>query len=144
MRTETFGTPGETRLDIRLGGSTTNNLADNLYLLGLNGNDNLYKRVYTVYGGIAKSLYPQEMPVVLPLTGREIPIIADAQLVSMEFGTGAVKVTPAHDFNDFATGKRHKLEEINIFNKDGTLNDQAGPFQGMERYAARKSKGKKK
>ena len=53
-------------LDIRLGGSTTNNLADNLYLLGLNGNDNLYKRVYTVYGDIAKSLYPQEMPVVLP------------------------------------------------------------------------------
>jgi outer membrane protein OmpA-like peptidoglycan-associated protein len=53
-------------LDIRLGGSTTNNLADNLYLLGLNGNDNLYKRVYTVYGGIAKSMYPQDMPVVLP------------------------------------------------------------------------------
>jgi len=53
-------------MDIRLGGSTTNNLADNLYLFGLNGNDNLYKRVYTVYGGIAKSMYPQEMPVVLP------------------------------------------------------------------------------
>jgi outer membrane protein OmpA-like peptidoglycan-associated protein len=53
-------------LDIRLGGSTTNNLADNLYLFGLNGNDALYKRVYTVYGGIAKDLYPQEMPVVLP------------------------------------------------------------------------------
>ena len=53
-------------LDIRLGGSTTNNLADNLYLLGLNGNDNLYKRVYTVYGDIAKSMYPQEMPTVLP------------------------------------------------------------------------------
>jgi outer membrane protein OmpA-like peptidoglycan-associated protein len=53
-------------LDIRLGGSTTNNLADNLYLLGLNGNDNLYKRVYSVYGGIAKTLYPTEMPVVLP------------------------------------------------------------------------------
>ena len=53
-------------LDIRLGGSTTNNLADNLYLFGLNGNDNLYKRVYTVYGGIARTLYPQEMPVVLP------------------------------------------------------------------------------
>jgi outer membrane protein OmpA-like peptidoglycan-associated protein len=53
-------------LDIRLGGSTTNNLADNLYLFGLNGNDNLYKRVYTVYGGIAKAMYPQEMPVVLP------------------------------------------------------------------------------
>jgi len=52
--------------DIRLGGSTTNNLADNLYLLGLNGNDNLYKRVYMVYGGIARSLYPQEMPAVLP------------------------------------------------------------------------------
>ena len=53
-------------LDIRLGGSTTNNLADNLYLFGLNGNDNLYKRVYTVYGGIARDLYPEEMPVVLP------------------------------------------------------------------------------
>jgi valyl-tRNA synthetase len=57
----------------------------------------------------------------------------------MAFGTGAVKVTPAHDFNDFATGKRHQLEEISIFNLDGTLNEHAGEFQGLERFKARKA-----
>ena len=59
-----------------------------------------------------------------------IPIITDAILVDPKFGTGAVKVTPAHDFNDFATGKRHGLEEINILNLDGTLNANGGPVRG--------------
>ena len=74
-----------------------------------------------------------------PFVGRKVPIITDAVLVDPKFGTGAVKVTPAHDFNDFATGKRHQLEEINILNMDGTLNEQAGPFAGLERFAARKA-----
>ena len=67
----------------------------------------------------------------------KIPIITDAILVDPKFGTGAVKVTPAHDFNDFATGKRHGLEEINIFNLDGTMNENGGPFAGLDRKRAR-------
>jgi valyl-tRNA synthetase len=73
-----------------------------------------------------------------PFNGREIPIVTDAVLVDPKFGTGAVKVTPAHDFNDFATGKRHGLAEINILNLDGTINDAGGEFAGMDRFAARK------
>ncbi|WP_394847865.1 valine--tRNA ligase [Pendulispora brunnea] len=72
-----------------------------------------------------------------PFLLRTVPVITDDILVDPKFGTGAVKVTPAHDFNDFATGKRHRLEEINIFNLDGTLNDKAGPFAGMDRKKAR-------
>ncbi len=68
-----------------------------------------------------------------PFVDRTFPIITDAILVDPKFGTGAVKVTPAHDFNDFATGKRHELEEINILNLDGTLNENAGPFAGLDR-----------
>ena len=75
--------------------------------------------------------------LVHPFVDRLVPIITDAILVDPKFGTGAVKVTPAHDFNDFATGKRHGLEEINILNLDGTLNDQGGPFAGMDRKRAR-------
>src|SRR5688572_22906033 len=74
-----------------------------------------------------------------PFVDREIPIITDAELVDMSFGTGAVKVTPGHDFNDFATGKRHGLAEINILNQDGTLNAEGGPFQGMTVVEARKA-----
>ncbi|MDI1479910.1 valine--tRNA ligase [Polyangium sp. y55x31] len=74
-----------------------------------------------------------------PFLDRKVPIITDAILVDPKFGTGAVKVTPAHDFNDHETGKRHKLEMISIMNKDGTLNAEAGPFAGMERFAARKA-----
>lgn len=76
--------------------------------------------------------------LTLPILGREIPIIAD-ELVEMEFGTGCVKVTPAHDLNDFEMGKRHDLPFINIMNKDGTLNENAGPFQGQDRFVARKN-----
>jgi valyl-tRNA synthetase len=72
----------------------------------------------------------------LPLVGRKIPIIEDL-FVDMGFGTGAVKVTPAHDPNDFEIGKRHNLEEINIFNEDATLNSNAGKYSGLDRYRAR-------
>jgi valine--tRNA ligase len=74
--------------------------------------------------------------VVLPLIGREIEIIAD-EYVDMSFGTGAVKVTPAHDTNDYEVGKRHELEFITIFDEKGILNEQCGKFKGLERLAAR-------
>ncbi|MEE8885200.1 MAG: valine--tRNA ligase [Eubacteriales bacterium] len=73
----------------------------------------------------------------LPLTDRQIPVIAD-EYVDKEFGTGCVKITPAHDPNDFEVGKRHNLEEINILNDDATLNDKCGKYAGMDRYEARK------
>ncbi|WP_297948449.1 valine--tRNA ligase [uncultured Campylobacter sp.] len=74
--------------------------------------------------------------VVLPLIGREIEIIAD-EYVDMSFGTGAVKVTPAHDTNDYEVGKRHELEFITVFDEKGILNERCGKFQGLERLAAR-------
>ena len=74
--------------------------------------------------------------VVLPLIGREIEIIAD-EYVDMSFGTGAVKVTPAHDTNDYEVGKRHELGFITVFDEKGILNEQCGKFQGLERLAAR-------
>ena len=74
-----------------------------------------------------------------PFIDREIPIVADSILVNMDFGTGAVKVTPAHDFNDFDVGKRHDLPMINLLNKDGTLNENAGEFQGLIVAEARKA-----
>ncbi len=73
----------------------------------------------------------------LPLTDRQIPVIADPY-VDKEFGTGCVKITPAHDPNDFEVGKRHNLEEINIMNDDATINAMGGKYAGMDRYAARK------
>ncbi len=74
--------------------------------------------------------------VVLPLLQRQIPIIAD-QAVDREFGTGAVKVTPGHDQTDFEIGRRHGLKVINIFNKDATTNENAGPYRNLDRYEAR-------
>jgi valyl-tRNA synthetase len=74
-----------------------------------------------------------------PFVKREIPVITDPVLVDMKFGTGAVKVTPAHDFNDFATGKRHGLAEINIFELDGRMNENGGEFVGLDRFVARKA-----
>lgn len=74
-----------------------------------------------------------------PLVERSIPIVADAVLVDPEFGTGAVKVTPAHDFNDFETGKRHDLPMVNILNPDATLNDVCGAFEGLSIAEARKA-----
>ena len=74
----------------------------------------------------------------LPLTDREIPVVAD-EYVDMEFGTGCVKITPAHDPNDFEVGKRHDLPVIRVMNDDGTMNEQAGRYAGQDRYAARKN-----
>lgn len=75
---------------------------------------------------------------ILPLVGRELPIVAD-EYVDMEFGTGVVKMTPAHDHNDFEVGLRHNLEEINVMNEDGTMNDKCGKYAGMDRYECRKA-----
>ncbi len=74
---------------------------------------------------------------MLPFMNREIPVIAD-EYVDMEFGTGVVKITPAHDPNDFEVGKRHDLPVINILNDDATINSNGGEFEGMDRYEARK------
>lgn len=75
--------------------------------------------------------------LILPLVGREIPVIADSY-VDKEFGTGCVKITPAHDPNDFEVGKRHSLQEITVMNDDATINKNGGKYEGMDRYEARK------
>lgn len=75
--------------------------------------------------------------VILPIVGREIQIVAD-EYVDMEFGTGVVKMTPAHDPNDFEVGNRHNLERILVMNEDGTMNDLAGKYKGMDRFECRK------
>ncbi|MEY9975259.1 valine--tRNA ligase [Lysinibacillus sp. RC79] len=75
--------------------------------------------------------------VILPIVGREIPIVAD-DYVEMEFGTGVVKMTPAHDPNDFEVGNRHNLERILVMNEDGTMNELAGKYNGMDRFECRK------
>ena len=76
--------------------------------------------------------------VLLPIVNRELPIVEDSY-VDMEFGTGVVKITPAHDPNDFEVGRRHNLEGINILNDDATINANGGKFEGMDRYAAREA-----
>ncbi|TVQ48410.1 MAG: valine--tRNA ligase [Gloeocapsa sp. DLM2.Bin57] len=103
-------------------------------------------RPETMLGDTAVAVNPQDTryqsligkKVILPLIGREIPIIAD-EFVDPEFGTGCVKVTPAHDPNDFEMGQRHQLPLINIMNKDGSLNENAGEFAGEDRFVARKN-----
>jgi valyl-tRNA synthetase len=103
-------------------------------------------RPETMLGDTAVAVNPQDeryqhligKTLTLPLMGREIPIIAD-ELVDPAFGTGCVKVTPAHDPNDFEMGQRHNLPFINIMNKDGTLNENTGTFQGQDRFDARKN-----
>ncbi|NMC73071.1 MAG: class I tRNA ligase family protein, partial [Geobacteraceae bacterium] len=75
--------------------------------------------------------------VLLPLLQRHIPIIAD-EYVDMEFGTGVVKITPAHDFNDFEVGKRHNLDRINVFDESGIINAAGHQYEGLDRFAARK------
>jgi valyl-tRNA synthetase len=104
-------------------------------------------RPETILGDTAVAVHPDDprykdaigKRLKAPFHDRTIPVIADAILVDPKFGTGAVKVTPAHDFNDFETGKRHGLEEINILNPDGTLNAQGAQFAGMDRFVARKA-----
>ena len=103
-------------------------------------------RPETMLGDTAIAVHPDDerykdligKNVILPLVGREIPIVAD-YYVDKEFGTGAVKITPAHDPNDFEVGKRHNLEEINIMNDDATINEKGGKYAGMDRYEARKA-----
>jgi valyl-tRNA synthetase len=102
-------------------------------------------RVETMLGDTAVAVHPDDerykamigKNVRHPITGREFPIIADAELVDPKFGTGAVKVTPAHSFEDFESGKRHNLPLLNILNLDGTLNEVAGPFAGQDRIKVR-------
>jgi len=102
-------------------------------------------RPETMLGDTAVAVNPEDeryrrligSKVKLPLTEREIPILAD-EMVDREFGTGAVKITPAHDPNDFEVGKRHKLPEIDVMTDDGHMNANAGAYAGMERFAARK------
>ena len=74
---------------------------------------------------------------MLPIVNREIPIIAD-DYVEKEFGSGAVKITPAHDPNDFEVGKRHDLPQILVMDETGTMNENAGPYQGQDRFDCRK------
>lgn len=102
-------------------------------------------RPETMLGDTALAVNPKDerytdiigKKVLLPLVNREIPVVAD-EYVDMEFGTGVVKITPAHDPNDFEVGKRHDLEQINIFNDDATVNENGGKYNGMDRYEARK------
>jgi valyl-tRNA synthetase len=104
-------------------------------------------RPETLLGDVAVAVHPEDARyqglvgkrLKLPLTSREIPIIADTS-VDKEFGTGCVKITPAHDFNDYATGQRHGLPLINIFTPEAAINDNAPEkYRGLERYAARKA-----
>jgi len=102
-------------------------------------------RPETMLGDTAVAVNPKDdryqhllgRKVKLPLTEREIPILAD-EMVDREFGTGAVKITPEHDPNDFEVGKRHKLTEIDVMTDDGRMNANAGTYAGLERFAARK------
>jgi valyl-tRNA synthetase len=102
-------------------------------------------RPETMFGDVAIAVHPideryrhlQGASVRVPFIGREIPIVADPW-VSPEFGTGAVKITPAHDPNDYAVGQRHKLQSINIMDETAHLNEIAGPFAGLDRFDARK------
>ena len=103
-------------------------------------------RPETLLGDTAVAVHPDDeryqaligKTVILPLMNREIPIIAD-EYVEQDFGTGVVKITPAHDPNDFEVGNRHNLPRINVMNDDATMNELAGKYEGMDRFAARKA-----
>ena len=102
-------------------------------------------RPETMLGDTAVAVHPEDerykhligKTVKLPIVGREIPIVAD-DYVDMEFGSGAVKITPAHDPNDFEIGNRHNLERILVMNEDGSMNKLAGTYEGMDRFECRK------
>ncbi len=102
-------------------------------------------RPETIMGDTAMCINPNDPKnahlkgkrVIVPLVGREIPVIED-EYVDIEFGTGCLKVTPAHDVNDYMLGEKHNLESINIFNDNGTLSEAAGLYVGMDRFAVRK------
>jgi len=103
-------------------------------------------RPETLLGDTAVAVHPDDeryqaligKTVILPLMNREIPIIAD-EYVEQDFGTGVVKITPAHDPNDFEVGNRHNLPRINVMNDDATMNELAGKYEGMDRFAVRKA-----
>ena len=103
-------------------------------------------RPETILGDVAVAVHPDDQryahlvgkSCILPIMNRRIPIIAD-DYVELDKGTGAVKITPAHDPNDFAVGKRHQLPEINVMNEDATINENGGPYVGMTRYECRKA-----
>ena len=103
-------------------------------------------RPETLLGDTAVAVNPEDerykdlvgKMLILPLVGREIPVIAD-DYVDIEFGTGCVKITPAHDPNDFEVGLRHNLEQIKVMNDDATINSYGGKYEGMDRYAAREA-----
>ena len=107
-------------------------------------------RPETIYGDVAIAVNPKDerfkdkigKHVIVPLVDRKIPIITD-DYADPEFGTGCVKITPAHDPNDFEVGLRHDLDQINTINPDGTMNELTGEFNGLERFAARKAFVKK-
>ncbi len=102
-------------------------------------------RPETLLGDTAVAVHPEDeryadlvgKKVLLPLVNREIPVVQDTY-VDKEFGTGVVKITPAHDPNDFEVGKRHNLPEINVMNDDATINEKGGKYAGLDRYEARK------
>ena len=101
-------------------------------------------RPETILGDTAVAVHPEDdrykhligKTALVPVLNRRIPVIGD-EYVDREFGTGALKITPGHDFNDYEIGQRHNLPLINIMNRDATLNENAGPYAGMERFAAR-------
>ncbi len=103
-------------------------------------------RPETLFGDTAVAVNPKDerykdligKTLILPLVGREIPVVAD-EYVDKEFGTGCVKITPAHDPNDFEVGARHNLEQIKVMNDDATMNKYAGKYCGMDRYECRKA-----
>ena len=103
-------------------------------------------RPETMFGDTAVAVNPEDeamnhligKTLILPVVGREIPVIAD-DYVEIGFGTGCVKITPAHDPNDFMVGQRHNLEQIKVMNDDATMNAYAGKYEGMDRYACRKA-----
>lgn len=103
-------------------------------------------RPETLFGDTAVAVNPEDdrykdligKMLLLPLTDREIPVVAD-EYVDKEFGTGCVKITPAHDPNDFEVGQRHNLEQIKVMNDDATMNSYAGKYEGMDRYECRKA-----
>ena len=103
-------------------------------------------RPETIPGDTGVAVHPDDQryqkfigkKVLVPILGRRVPVVGD-EYVTKEFGTGALKITPGHDPHDYEIGQRHQLELINIMNKDATLNENAGPYAGMERFKARKA-----
>jgi len=134
--------------DIEVEYRTINGYLDYIKYEGVNEDKSVIvatTRPETMLGDTAVAVHPEDKrynhligeEVILPILNRRIKVVADS-FVEKEFGTGAVKVTPAHDPNDFEIGKRHSLPQINILNPDATMNENAGPYQGLDRYECRR------